>query len=125
MIVELQELTVEKSFLIGAILVGLVVVSGFFNQYIDKQEDIDPLASNSAIYTVLGVTYTLVAAMSIIGLLFGWSIAFAATGVVLVCFGVSGVPMIFGDMRRGSKRRQFERKRQEIEEQKKRLAEGS
>lgn len=102
---DLQTITAEDVAIIAGTVTALVLVSWKFNDYIDAQVESDPLGSYSALYTVLGVSYTLVGALAILGILFGWLAALASIGVVFFCFGVAGLPMILGDIRRGGRRR--------------------
>lgn len=101
----LQSITIEGVLLLIGVAVALAAISWVFNNYIDTLVESDPLGSNSSTFTVLGVAYTQVGALAMLAILVGWEMALLAVGVVLVCFGVSGTPMIFGDMRRGSRRR--------------------
>lgn len=107
----LQPITTEQIWLLIGVAVALAAISWKFNEYIDAQADADPLGSNSAIYTVLGVAYTLTGALAVFAILFDWEVALFVIGVVLVAFGISGTPMIFGDMRRGGRRRRDEIKK--------------
>lgn len=105
---EIQPITTEQGLLLIGVAIALAAISWKFNEHIDAQAETDPLASNSATYTVIGVAYTLTGALAVFAILFDWALALFAVGVVLVAFGVSGTPMIFGDMRRGSRRRREE-----------------
>lgn len=107
----IETITPEQVILILCVAVALLGISWLFNNYIDAQTETDPLGSNSAVYTVLGTAYTLLGALGVLAILFGWLTALFVVGVVLVCFAASGTPMIFGDMRRGSKRRRAELQR--------------
>lgn len=109
---ELQPLTPERIALIGGTLLALAALSWKFNDWIDRQTETDPLGAYSAQFTVLGVSYTLLGAFVILGLLFGWNLALFAIAILFLAFGVAGVPMILGDMRRGGRRRRSELERQ-------------
>lgn len=116
----LHPISTEQIWLIIGVAVTMAAISWQFNSFIDAQADTDPLGSNSAVFTVIGVAYTLVGALAVFAILFDWQFAMFIVGVVLTAFGVSGTPMIFGDIRRGGRRRRKELRkvqpRQEIEE---------
>lgn len=107
----LQPIETAQILLMASIVIALILISWQFNNYIDAQADVDPLGSNSATYTVIGVAYTLLGALCILTILLGWQTAVASVGTVLICFGISGTPMIFGDIRRGGRRRRDELKK--------------
>jgi hypothetical protein len=103
----LEQVTWQDGAMAAGILIALVVVSVWFNGWIDAFLDNDPLGGYNAVFTVLGVVYTLIGAGLVVGLLFGWQIALIAVGSVLVCFMASGVPMWLGDMRRAARQRKL------------------
>lgn len=82
----LHPLTNEQWFLIIAIGAALAAISFKFNAHIDAAADSDPLGSNSATYTVLGVSYTLVGAGAVLAIIFGWQVAGIILGVLFAAF---------------------------------------
>ncbi len=70
----------------------LFVISVLYNQQIDKLERRGRMQAFTWLSVVIGVGYTLIGVVFLIG----W----AATLLVLIAFIASGVPMIWGDIRR-------------------------
>ena len=95
-----QPLSAEQWWLIVATLGGLFVASVTFNAWIDRQTDIDPEGAGSYFWVVFGVGYTLLGIYAILSIVFGAQAALWIVAIALACFSASGLPMIFGDIRR-------------------------
>jgi len=83
------------------LLIGLVLLSNYFNVYIDTEADKEPLGPNTGMYVVIGTTYTLIVAAVILGILFGLELAVWFAIVVFGTFMFAGLPMLFGAQQRG------------------------
>lgn len=103
----------EQMLLIAAVLVALYAASHLFNGYIDRQADKDPEGPGSGIYVVLGVGYTLVGAAAVLWIAYGFVAALWVVAITAGCFVASGIPMIFGGIRRTSNRRMLAREEAE------------
>lgn len=102
---ETYALSTEQQILIAVVLGGLFGISRLFNAYIDHQTDTDPEGPGSGIYVVLGVAYTLAGAAALLWIVFGFLAAMWVIVITAACFVFSGIPMIFGGLRRTSQRR--------------------
>jgi hypothetical protein len=76
---------------------GLPIFSFFYNRFIDQ---LDGKREHTSIYVAVGVLVTLA-----FGALFSWR----ASLLYLVLFGLSGLPMIFGEFRRTDQKHNAEK----------------
>lgn len=84
----------------GLIMMALYVISGLFDEYIDRQDLGDLYDGQTAVWVAVGCTYTIVGFGLVMGIWYGWQEAALTTLLLFLCFVASGLPMYFGDAER-------------------------
>lgn len=99
---DIQQLSTEQILLVFVVLVGLTATSIVFNWHVARDAKKNPLGPNNGTFVMVGTGYTLVGIFLICWLLFGLERAGWYTLVSLLCFAMSGVPMVIGAAHRNS-----------------------
>lgn len=125
---DIQHLTPEQIIIVVFLLGALPVASYQFNKHIDHEAELDPRGPNNGTFVVVGTGYTLVAATIVLTILYGLERAAWDMLVVLLCFALSGVPMMMGAAHRNAlqtRRKNDEDERVALQNQINEIANGS
>lgn len=89
----------------GLIILSLYVVSGLFDEYIDKQDVNELYDGQTAVWVAIGCSYTILGFGLIMGIWYGWQEGAVSMGLLFACFVASGLPMYMGDASRNRNER--------------------
>lgn len=105
-------MSINQQIFVSLVVLGILYfLSMQFNRYIDTRREL--FDGETATWVVVGVSYTMIGAMFLVLLWWHelqaiaapWQAAVSITGVIILCFVASGIPMYIGDAVRAHNRR--------------------